>query len=69
MNVSFEWGLGDKLRLLRVHDFGPGKGRGIVSAEDIRAGELVERAPVLIIPAADRAKTSWPNVTSLRGKN
>ena len=56
MNISFESGISDIRKLLRVHDFGSVKGRGVVSAEDIRAGELVERAPVLIIPAADRAK-------------
>jgi uncharacterized protein len=33
------------------------KGRGIVALRDIPAGTLIERCPVLIIPAADRAKT------------
>ena len=32
-----------------------GKGRGVVAERDITAGELVERAPVLIVPEADRA--------------
>ena len=32
-----------------------GKGRGVVAERDIAAGELVERAPVLIVPEADRA--------------
>jgi len=48
------WGLSDRRRLLRVHDF-PGKGRGVLAAEDIPAGTLIERAPVLIIPHKDRA--------------
>ena len=30
------------------------KGRGVVAERDIAAGELVERAPVLIVPEADR---------------
>jgi uncharacterized protein len=32
-----------------------GKGRGVVAERDIAAGELVERAPVLIVPEADCA--------------
>jgi SET domain-containing protein len=39
---------------LRIAPMG-GKGRGVVAERDIAAGELVERAPVLIVPEADRA--------------
>ena len=31
------------------------RGRGVVAEADIEEGELVERSPVLVIPAADRA--------------
>ncbi len=34
-----------------------GKGRGVVALCDIPAGMVIERCPVLIIPAHDRAKT------------
>lgn len=43
----------DKRKLLQVHDLGK-KGRGVVAAEDIRKGDLIERSPVLIIPHEDR---------------
>ena len=33
------------------------KGRGVVAVRPIAAGELIERAPVVIIPAQDRAAT------------
>ena len=39
-----------------VRSFGD-KGRGIIALRDIPAGTVIERCPVLIIPAADRAKT------------
>jgi hypothetical protein len=39
--------------LLAVADFGP-RGRGIVALKDLVSGQLVERSPVLIIPACDR---------------
>jgi uncharacterized protein len=39
-----------------VRSFGD-KGRGVVALRDIPAGTLIERCPVLIIPAAERAKT------------
>lgn len=32
-----------------------GKGRGIVAERAMRAGEIIERAPVLIVPEAQRA--------------
>ena len=32
-----------------------GRGRGIVADQPIRQGDIVERAPVLIIPESDRA--------------
>ena len=38
------------------------KGRGVVAERDIAAGELVERAPVLIIPEEDRAAVDPTNV-------
>ena len=38
---------------LAVRDFGI-RGRGIVALEDIEAGRLVERSPVLIIPSEQR---------------
>ena len=38
---------------LAVRDFGI-RGRGIVALEDIEPGRLVERSPVLIIPAEQR---------------
>jgi uncharacterized protein len=39
-----------------VRSFGH-KGRGIVALRDIPAGTVIERCPVLIVPAIDRAKT------------
>jgi SET domain-containing protein len=42
--------------LIGVKDFG-GKGRGVVALCDIAADTVIERCPVLIIPAADRART------------
>jgi len=39
---------------LTVKDFGA-RGRGIVALEDIEPGRLIERSPVLIIPAEQRA--------------
>lgn len=48
------WGTSDQRKLLRVADLGP-KGRGVVAAQDIKQGELIERSPVLIIPHKDRA--------------
>jgi len=38
---------------LRVADLGK-RGRGVVAARDLAAGELVERAPVILVPEADR---------------
>jgi SET domain-containing protein len=38
---------------LAVADFGE-RGRGIVALEDIKYGQLIERSPVLIIPANER---------------
>lgn len=31
----------------------PGKGRGVFAARDIARGELIERAPVLVLPPSD----------------
>ena len=38
------------------------RGRGVVAEREIAAGEVVERAPVLIIPEADRAAVDPTNV-------
>lgn len=38
---------------LTVRDFGE-RGRGIIAIENIQAGQLVERSPVLIIPPSQR---------------
>ena len=38
------------------------KGRGVVAERAIAAGELVERAPVLIIPEGDRARVDPTSV-------
>ena len=46
---------------LRIASMGS-KGRGVVAERDIPAGELVERAPVLIIPESDRAGVDPTNV-------
>jgi uncharacterized protein len=46
---------------LRVLALGA-RGRGVVAERAIAAGELVERAPVLIIPEADRAAINPTNV-------
>jgi SET domain-containing protein len=46
----------DMRKKVKIVDFG-GKGRGIVAAEPIKKGELIERSPVLVIPECDRAKT------------
>ncbi len=46
---------------LRVASMGS-KGRGVVAERDIAAGELIERAPVLIVPAEDRARVDSTNV-------
>src|SRR3712207_3630901 len=46
---------------LRIASMG-GKGRGVVAERDIAAGALVERAPVLIIPEADRAGADRTNL-------
>jgi hypothetical protein len=46
--------LSDRPRKITIADFGP-RGRGVVAAADLTAGELVERSPVLIIPEPDRA--------------
>lgn len=48
------WGTSDQRKQLRVVDMGA-KGRGVVAAQDIPKGELIERSPVLVIPHAERA--------------
>ena len=39
---------------LRVAELGP-RGRGVVAGRAIAAGELIERAPVVVVPREDRA--------------
>ncbi|HET7487443.1 MAG TPA: SET domain-containing protein [Acidimicrobiales bacterium] len=46
----------DAAPLLRVVEV-PGKGRGVVARRPIAAGQVVEKAPVVVIPAAQ-----WPLV-------
>ena len=46
---------------LRVADLGR-RGRGVVAERRIEAGELVERAPVVIIPHTERAAVDPTNV-------
>ncbi len=46
----------DMRKKVKIVDF-EGKGRGIVAAEPIKKGELIERSPVLVIPENDRANT------------
>jgi SET domain-containing protein len=46
----------DMRKKLIIVDF-DGKGRGIIAGEPIKKGELIERAPVLVIPESDRANT------------
>ena len=48
------WGTSDERKLLKIVDYGPGKGRGVVAGQDIKKGELIERSPVLVIPDGDR---------------
>jgi SET domain-containing protein len=38
----------------------PGKGRGVVAAEDIAAGEEIERSPVVVVPASDLLERDEP---------
>jgi len=39
-----------------------GRGRGVVAERDLTAGELLERAPVIIIPESDRAAIDSTNL-------
>lgn len=48
---------------LRIASIGS-KGRGVVAEWDIEAGELVERAPVLIIPEDDRRAVDLTDVAN-----
>jgi SET domain-containing protein len=41
-----------------------GKGRGVVAERDIRAEELVERAPVLVLPEEDRPGVDQTSITN-----
>lgn len=56
MNAPFERFLvrSDQRAPLRVAVMGQ-RGRGVLADADIRAGTVVERSPVLVIPAGDRA--------------
>jgi SET domain-containing protein len=44
----------EKLRVVDV----PGKGRGVVAGRDLRAGELIETAPVIVLGAAGKTALS-----------
>lgn len=39
-----------------------GRGRGVVAERDLSAGELIERAPVVIIPESERVAVDSTNV-------
>jgi hypothetical protein len=56
MNAPFEsFGVRSSQRVpLRISTMGQ-RGRGVVAEIDIPAGSLIERSPVLVIPARDRA--------------
>jgi len=43
----------------------PGKGRGVFARRQIRAGEVIERVPVLVVPADEITNGSgWTNLGS-----
>jgi hypothetical protein len=46
---------------LRIAERG-GRGRGVVAERPIRAGELIERSPVIVVPAEDRRAVDGSNV-------
>lgn len=46
------------LRILRLG----GRGRGVVAARRVAAGELVERAPVIVVPEEERAAVDASSV-------
>jgi SET domain-containing protein len=48
---------------LRVIPFGPA-GRGVAALRRIRSGELIERAPVIVIPEHDRSAVDASSVGS-----
>ena len=48
---------------LRIAERG-GRGRGVVAERPIRAGELIERSPVIVVPAEDRRAVDGSNVGS-----
>jgi uncharacterized protein len=50
----------DSIEVRRV----PGKGRGVFARRIIRTGEVIERAPVLVLPAAEIEDAEhWEGVT------
>jgi SET domain-containing protein len=42
----------------------PGRGRGVFAGTPIRKGELIERAPVIVVPEADRLTVDASSVGS-----
>jgi len=48
---------------LRIVEIG-GRGRGVVADRAIKAGELVERAPVIVVPQEERAAIDASSVGS-----
>ena len=48
---------------LRVVQLG-GRGRGVAAGRRIRTGELIERAPVIVVPEEDRAAVDASSVGS-----
>ena len=47
---------------LRVVDFGGSRGRGVVADQRIEPGELIERAPVVIVPPEQRDVVDRTNI-------
>ena len=46
---------------LRIAERG-GRGRGVIAERPIRQGELIERSPVIVVPAEDRRAVDGSNV-------
>ncbi len=51
-------------RTLRVIPFGVEDGRGVEAIRPIKAGELIERSPVILVPEKDRVAVDASNVGS-----
>jgi SET domain-containing protein len=54
-SIAFRSPVSDEITYLQRATWAmiPGKGRGVVAAEDISAGSEIERAPVVVVPASD----------------